>query len=80
MNQSLFRSRHALFAVLALAGLVAAIVVSGPSFGVVGAGSRDARLWTGVLALACMLAALVYVLRKYMHKYGYSPEFRLRVP
>ncbi|HTF90295.1 MAG TPA: hypothetical protein VK843_17905 [Planctomycetota bacterium] len=80
MNQSLFRSRYAIVAILALAALIAVLAFSKADFGVVGARSHGLRLWTGSIALACMLLALGYVLRKYMHKYGYSPEFRLKVP
>ena len=72
VNTSLFKSWHAL--VLALG--VAALFVRPAST------ALDARTFAVssgwiTLALACAVAA--YVLRKYMHRLGYSPEFRLRV-
>lgn len=80
MNLSLFRSRYAILAILALAGLIVLLAAGQGHLGVVGEKSHALRLWTGALALTCMLLAFGYVLRKYMHKYGYSPEFKLKVP
>jgi hypothetical protein len=75
MNLSLYRSWFALLALLVVAATVATAWRVGDVADV-----RWLRLWTGALAVACMLLALGYVLRKYMHRYGYSPEFRLKVP
>ena len=80
MNKSLFRSRYAWAALLALcvwAGLFAAGL---GRLGIVGSTGHTARLVSGAIALFCMLLAIGYVLRKYMHKHGYSPEFKLKVP
>lgn len=77
-NTTLFRSRHAFFAA---AGLV--VVLAGLGFRLTPTwhqgGSHGAMLVTGWGALAGMLILLSYVARKYMHKLGYSPEFRRRV-
>lgn len=76
-NLALFRSRHALHAVLALAVLCASAVVLAPRLGI---DPHAVRIQTGCAAALAMLIVLGYVLRKYMHKLGYSPEFRRRVP
>lgn len=74
MNLTLFRSWYAALVVLAVAAVLAASAL----------GSVDELRWlrltSGLAALVCMALALAYVVRKYMHKYGYSPEFKLRVP
>ncbi len=80
MNKSLFRSHYAWAAILALAVWGGLIVAGLGRFGIVGGSGRSARLVSGAVALGCMLLAIGYVLRKYMHKYGYSPEFKLKVP
>lgn len=79
MNKSLFRSPYVLIALAALAAWIVLLATGRGRAGVVGETSHGARLLTGGIALGCMLLALGYVLRKYMHKYGYSPEFKLRV-
>ncbi len=80
MNKSLFRSHYAWAAILALVVWVGLFAAGLGRFGIVGSTGRGARLVSGALALFCMLLAIGYVLRKYMHKYGYSPEFKLKVP
>ena len=79
MNRSLLLSLHAL-ATLVVVGAFAALAAVGPlPVGRAPQGSRDYLLWSGWLALALYFAAYAYVLRKYAHKLGYSPEFGLQV-
>ena len=72
INTSLFRSWHALVPAL---GVTALLVRSS-------AVAMDAHMYlvaSGWITLALGGAVAAYVLRKYMHRLGYSPEFRLRV-
>lgn len=75
MNLSLFKSWYSVLALLGIAAAIACSLVAGDIADV-----RWLRLATGWLAGSSMALALGYVLRKYMHKYGYSPEFKLKVP
>ncbi len=80
MNRSLLVSVHGLIAAVFVVVLVAlAFVMRTPSIGVSSA-SRTFILVSGWITLALFLAAYGYVLRKYAHKLGYSPEFRMRMP
>lgn len=80
MNKSLFRSWSALVAVAA-AAMVAYMATRGLApVSESLPGGRTARLVTGWSLLAAMLVVGGYLARKYMHKRGYSPEFRMRVP
>ncbi|MBK8179639.1 MAG: hypothetical protein IPK67_12285 [Planctomycetes bacterium] len=76
MNRSLFRSPFVLVPVVAIAAWLGLLFLW-PDLAA--GSSRGLRLGTGIAALVSMLLALAYVLRKYMHKYGYSPEFKLKV-
>ena len=77
-NLSLFRSRHALYAALGLVAVFAALRFELPRPWHAG-GAHGAMLVSGWATLGGMLIVLGYVLRKYMHKLGYSPEFRRKV-
>ena len=78
MNLSLFRSLWALSAVLLSAATLAWMVMSGA-----GPGSRShpaLQNWSGVLVLLLMVAVVGYSLRKFIHRLGWSPEFKMRTP
>lgn len=77
-NATLFRSLHALYAALALVALLFALGFELPRPWHSG-GAHAVTVRTGWAALAAMLVVLGYVLRKYMHKLRYSPEFRHKV-
>lgn len=74
MNRHLFRSPAALLPALAALALIAAFARGS----LPGAGA--ARVGSGWALLAALFLAAAYLLRKHMHRRGYSPEFRLRVP
>ena len=80
MNLTLFKSLH-----LVVAATVTAVFLfwhssAGCSMGR-GAGSNDGfLLWSGWIALALYLVVVAYTLRKYLHRFRRSPEFKLRVP
>lgn len=76
MNRTLLSSRLALVPVIALAGCTAVWLLR-PSLPM---SDRSLRLWTGAVALSLYFAVVAYSLRKYMHKLGISPEFRMKVP
>jgi hypothetical protein len=79
MNLSLFRSKHgplAIVLVLAFAGF--SIAASAP-WGRQVSHHRGFLLATGWAALLSMVVVMAYVLRKYAHRGGYSPEFRRKV-
>jgi len=80
MNRSLLSSVHGAVSGLVVAALCVAPVLLGQSIGRAPQGSRGFLLWSGWIALAFFLAAYAYVLRKYAHKLGYSPEFARQVP
>ncbi|MFT5052124.1 MAG: hypothetical protein ACI8QZ_003556 [Chlamydiales bacterium] len=75
MNTVLFKSWHAL-----VAAIVVAAFVVWSSLLPDGAADRDFQIVSGCAALLLLLVVLGYVLRKYVHKLGISPEFRMRVP
>ena len=80
MNRTLLTSLHGL-AAAAVVGVCMALALSGQV--VVGRapqGERAYLLWTGWIALLLFVLAYAYVLRKYAHKLGYSPEFGWQVP
>jgi len=79
MNRTLLLSIHGLVAILVVGGLVALALTGRVTIGRAPQGQRDYLLWTGWIALALFFAAYAYVLRKYAHKLGYSPEFRRQV-
>ena len=73
MNTAPFKSWHALVAgVIVLAFVLWWASSSGRS--------ETLQLSTGWGALALFVLVVAYVLRKYVHKLGISPEFRMRVP
>ena len=78
-NTTLFRSRAVLVAAGALLVVLALLGFRLPRDWHDG-GAHGAMLVTGWSALIGMLAVLAYVLRKYMHKLGYSPEFARKLP
>jgi hypothetical protein len=75
MSTVLFKSWHALAAAI----LVAAFFLWS-SAATDGASIRTFQLASGWGALALFLIVLGYVLRKYVHKLGISPEFKMKVP
>lgn len=79
MNRSFFKTPWALGALLIVGGLVAWLAARGYSMGRAMGSDRGYLLWTGWIALALFLAAAAYSLRKFVHKMGVSPEFRMRV-
>jgi hypothetical protein len=79
-NTSLFRSPHAVIALTVVIAAGSWLLWKGATPGR-GAGSdRGFLLLSGWAALTLFLVVMAYVLRKYAHEGGYSPEFRLRVP
>lgn len=78
MNGALFRSRHvAIGSALALGLVVWAIIDrNGDVLG--GQPTRTFRFASGWAALVFMGIVMLYVLRKYAHRGGYSPEFLVR--
>ncbi|MCZ6597111.1 MAG: hypothetical protein O7B99_05715 [Planctomycetota bacterium] len=79
VNTSFFRSLHALWALVVAGGFVAWMVGGGHAPGR-GAGSdRGYLLWSGWIALALFAVVVAYSLRKFVHRLGVSPEFRMKV-
>ncbi len=79
MNTTLFRSRHGLIAGIIVVGLLVFAQMSGISFGRGPHSDRTFILLSGWTALAMLLVVAAYVLRKYAHRGGYSPEKAFRV-
>lgn len=79
MNRTLLLSVHGLIAAVFVAAIVAFAFVA-RALPPIPAGGRTFLVGSGWLALALFAAAYAYVLRKYAHKLGYSPEFRLKMP
>lgn len=80
MNWSLVRSPWAAAGAAISAVFVAWLYVADKS-----AGSREGSdvtilLWSGWVAFALMAGVCLYSLRKFIHKLGWSPEFRMKVP
>jgi hypothetical protein len=80
MNRTLLVSIHGWIAALLVAVLVALSFAMPAQTVGMSTGSRTFLLASGWITLATFLAAYGYVLRKYAHKLGYSPEFRMRMP
>ena len=79
LNWSLLRSYHALICLgigVAVAGLFWSAGWPIESNGLYP--SKELRYGTGIAALVLMLLVSAFVIRKYAHRGGYSPEFRLR--
>lgn len=80
MNARLLRSPAALLPAAALAAAAFLAARGALGAGALEPAARAARLASGWALLAALLAAGAYLLRKHMHRRGYSPEFRMRVP
>ncbi len=80
MNRTLLLSIHGAISGVVVAALCVLAASGGVPVGRAPQGSRAYLLWSGWIALALFLAAYAYVLRKYAHKLGYSPEFGRQVP
>lgn len=80
MNRTLLVSIHGWIAGLLVAALLAFSFAMPAQTTGMHATSRTFLLVSGWVTLAAFLAAYGYVLRKYAHKLGYSPEFRMRMP
>lgn len=78
MNAALFRSRHVAIGSALAVGLVLWATVDMGGDLVEGRPSRWFRFASGWAALAFMGIVMLYVLRKYAHRGGYSPEFLVR--
>lgn len=79
MNTTLFRSRHGIAACAMVVGLFGMSVAGGISFGRGVGSDRGFMLLTGWVSLALLLSVAAYVLRKYAHRGGYSPERAFKV-
>ena len=80
MNRSLFLSWHAILALGVVIGFVVWMTMAGLSAGRSPGYDRTFLIATGCAALVLFGVVVVHVLRKYAHKLGYSPEFRMRMP
>jgi len=79
MNRTLFLSRHLVIAGVIGVGLLLFGVLAGGGVGWGPEMDRGFALTSGWTALILMLIVMAYVGRKYAHKLGYSPEFRMKV-
>ncbi len=79
MNTTLFKSPHALIALLVCAASYAWLAAIGASMGTREGSNVDYVIWSGWIATALMVVAMLYCARKYMHKMRYSPEFKMKV-
>ncbi|MEE9393587.1 MAG: hypothetical protein V3W41_13885 [Planctomycetota bacterium] len=80
MNTALFKSPHAIYALLICIGFGVWPQLIGARIGPVTGGDVNYLLWSGWIAFALMVVACLYVLRKYIHKLGWSPELRMKMP
>lgn len=80
MNMSLFKSPHAIIALLLCIGFAAWPIMIGAKYGAVQGSDVTYLLWSGWIAFALMVIACLYVLRKYIQKLGWSPELRMKMP
>jgi hypothetical protein len=79
VNWGLLRSYHALLCLGLVVLLLAMFGQAGWPIEVNGVfPSRNLRLGTGVISLLLLVGVGAYVLRKYAHRGGYSPEFKMR--
>ncbi len=76
MNTTYFKSIHALWALLIASGFVVWLVLGEYSMGRAAGSDRGYLLWSGWVALTLFFIVGAYSLRKYIHKLGWSPEFR----
>lgn len=80
MNVRLFQSWHGAIAGALVVGFVGWALAAGLPLGRAPGYDRVFLLATGWATLALFLFVVLHVLRKYAHKLGVSPEFRMRVP
>jgi len=80
MNRRLFLSWHSVLAFVVVAGFVAWMIAGGVSPGRGPGYDRGFLLATGWTALGLFSIVVTHVMRKYAHKLGVSPEFRMRAP
>lgn len=80
MNLRLFQSWHGAAAGALVLAFTAWKLAAGIPAGRAPGYDRTFLLATGWASLALFLVVLAHVLRKYVHKLGVSPEFRMRVP
>lgn len=83
MNRTLFLSIHGIASALVLAAAASLVVLTpfgGGNAGRPGDGDKLMLFATGWAALVGYAIAYAYVLRKYAHRAGYSPEFRWQLP
>ena len=80
MNVSLFRSWWSVVAVIVSGGFVWWLAAAGSAAGAREGSDVDIVLASGWTTLGIMVAVCVYSLRKFMHRLGISPEFKLKVP
>lgn len=78
LNLTLIRSWHALAALVAVAGALGALFALDAVPGRGPGSDRGFLLYSGWASLGLFLVVMAYVLRKYMHRFGYSPEFGMR--
>jgi hypothetical protein len=80
VNRSLFVSIHAVIG-LAIAGVfVWWLATQGYGTGRGGGSDRTFLLWSGWVSLLLYVVVFLYSLRKYAHKLGISPEFKMKLP
>ncbi len=80
MNLSLFKSVHGPIALVICVASTAWLIAIGATAGTRAGSNPTYVLWSGWIAAALMLVAMLYCARKYMHKLKYSPELKLKVP
>ncbi len=80
MNRRLFLSWHSVLAFAVVAGFVAWMIAGGMSPGRGPGYHRGFLLATGWTTLGLFSIVITHVMRKYAHKLGVSPEFRMRMP
>jgi len=80
VNVSLFRSWWSVVAVIVSGGFVWWLAAAGSAAGAREGSDVDIVLASGWTTLGIMVAVCVYSLRKFMHRLGISPEFKLKVP
>jgi len=80
MNRRLFLSWHSVLAFAVVAGFIAWMIAGGESPGRGPGYHRGFLLATGWTTLGLFSIVITHVMRKYAHKLGISPEFRMRAP
>ncbi|NRA96813.1 MAG: hypothetical protein HRU14_11465 [Planctomycetes bacterium] len=78
MNLALFRSSWAIVAALLSGGFVVWLTLTGASAGSRAGSDVTILLASGWTTLAIMIAVCLYSLRKFVHKLGISPEFKMK--